>query len=65
MNNESIGTQLRLERCKRNMSQESVCEKLNMTTRTLSNIENDKGNPRQSTLNKLIDFYELDPQEIK
>jgi transcriptional regulator with XRE-family HTH domain len=65
MNNESLGTQLRIERFKRNMSQEKVCEELNMTTRTLGNIENGKGNPRQSTLNKLIDFYELDPEELE
>ncbi|MBT2680070.1 helix-turn-helix transcriptional regulator [Bacillus sp. ISL-35] len=65
MNNESLGSQLRVERCKRNMSQEKVCEELNMTTRTLGNIENDKGNHRQSTLNKLIEFYELDPDELE
>jgi transcriptional regulator with XRE-family HTH domain len=65
MNNENLGARLRIERFKRNMSQEQVCEELNMTTRTLGNIENDKGNHRQSTLNKLIDFYELDPEEIK
>lgn len=65
MNNESVGTQLKFERCKRNMSQEKVCEELNMTTRTLINIENGKGNPRKSTLNKLIDFYDLDPEELE
>lgn len=64
MNNDSLGTRLRMERFKRNMSQEDVCEKLHMTTRTLSNIENDKGIHRQSTLNKLIDLYDLDPEEI-
>jgi transcriptional regulator with XRE-family HTH domain len=64
MNNESLGTKLRLERLKRNMSQEEVCEELNMATRTLGHIENNKGNHRQSTLNKLIDYYELDPDEL-
>lgn len=64
MNNESLGTQLRLERLKRNMSQEQVCEELNMTTRTLGNIENDKGNYR-STLKKLTDFYGIDPEKLK
>lgn len=64
MNNESIGTRLRLERFKRNLSQEQVCEKLDMTVRTLGNIENDKGNHRQSTLKKLTDFYEIDLEEL-
>lgn len=61
---EGLGTRLRLERFKKNLSQEQVCEELNMTTRTLSNIENDKGNHRQSTLKKLTDFYEMDPEEL-
>lgn len=65
MNNESLGTQLRLERLKRNMSQEQVCEELNMTTRTLGNIENDKGNYRGSTLKKLTDYYGIDPEKLK
>jgi transcriptional regulator with XRE-family HTH domain len=64
MNSEGLGARLRLERLKRNMSQEQVGEELNMTTRTLSNIENDKGNHRQSTLIKLIEYYELDPEEL-
>jgi len=65
MNNESLGTRLRLERFKRNMSQEEVCERLHMTTRTLGQIENDKGKHRQSTLKKLTDFYGIDPEEVE
>jgi transcriptional regulator with XRE-family HTH domain len=65
LNIESLGTRLRLERFKRNMSQEQVCEKLNMTVRTLGNIENDKGNHRKSTLKRLTDFYEMDPEKVE
>jgi transcriptional regulator with XRE-family HTH domain len=65
LNIESLGTRLRLERFKRNMSQEQVCEKLNMTVRTLGNIENDKGNHRKSTLKRLTDFYGVDPEELE
>lgn len=59
MQNESIGTQLRLERFKRNLTQAQVCKELGMKVSTLSQIENDKGNSRKSTLNKLIKFYEM------
>jgi transcriptional regulator with XRE-family HTH domain len=65
VNIESLGARLRLERFKRNMSQEQVCEKLNMTVRTLGNIENDKGNHRKSTLKRLTDFYGVDPEELE
>ena len=65
MNNESLGTRVRLERFKRNMSQEEVCEKLHMTTRTLGQIENDKGNHRKSTLKKITDFYGMDPEKVE
>lgn len=62
---ESLGTRLRVERLKRNMSQEKVSEKLNMVIKTLSGIENDKGNHRQSTLNKLAELYGVDIDESK
>lgn len=64
MNTESIGEKLRRERLKRNMSQEAVGEQLNMKVRTLGKIENDKVNPRESTLKKLTDFYDIDPDEL-
>ena len=57
MQKESIGTKLRLERFKRNLTQAQVCKELGMKVSTLSQIENDNGNPRKSTLNKLIKFY--------
>lgn len=47
------------------MSQEQVCEELNMITRTLGNIENDKGNHRGFTLKKLTDFYGINLEKLK
>ncbi|MDQ0412748.1 helix-turn-helix domain-containing protein [Mesobacillus stamsii] len=59
MNNGSIGAQLRIERLKRSMSQKDVSEKTNISVRLLGQIENNKGNHRESTLKLLIDFYGL------
>lgn len=64
MNSESIGEKFKRERLKRNMSQEAVSEQLNMKVRTLGNIENNKVNPRESTLKKLTDFYGIDPDKL-
>lgn len=64
MYTESLGTRLRNERFKRNMTQTEVCKELKMKVNTLSHIENDKGKPYKSTINKLINFYGLNSDEI-
>ncbi|MCM3663435.1 helix-turn-helix transcriptional regulator [Mesobacillus subterraneus] len=47
-----------MERFKRNLTQEQVCEALQMNIKTLSRIENDKS-VNGKTIKRLIDFYEL------
>ncbi|ESU31299.1 hypothetical protein G3A_17475 [Bacillus sp. 17376] len=54
---ESLGTRLRIERFKRNMTQGQVCQELKMKVSTLSQIENDKGVHFDSTIRKLLKFY--------
>jgi transcriptional regulator with XRE-family HTH domain len=57
MHPESLGNRLRMERYKRNMTQTQVCIELGMKVTTLSLIENDKGNPRKSTIKRICDFF--------
>lgn len=57
MYKESLGTRLRIERFKRNMTQKEVCRELEMKVFTLSQIENDKGIHFDSTIRKLVGFY--------
>jgi transcriptional regulator with XRE-family HTH domain len=56
---ESLGAILRMERFKRNLTQEQVCKAIQMKIETLSRIENDKS-VHGRTIKKLIDFYKLD-----
>jgi transcriptional regulator with XRE-family HTH domain len=57
---ESLGILLRLERFKRNMTQAQVCREISMKVRTLSQIENGKGNHFKSTIQRLQNYYNLD-----
>lgn len=59
MYRESLGTILRMERFKRNLSQVQVCEAIQMNIKTLRRIENDKS-VNGKTIKRLIDFYELE-----
>lgn len=47
------------------MAQAEVCKVLNMKVHTLSQIENDKGKYRESTIKKLLTFYGMNPEYIK
>jgi transcriptional regulator with XRE-family HTH domain len=58
MNPESLGAILRMERFKRNLTQQEVCEAIQMKLSTLSKIENNKI-VRGSTVKRLMDFYDL------
>ncbi|MCM3573265.1 helix-turn-helix domain-containing protein [Mesobacillus subterraneus] len=60
MYQESLGTRLRMERFKRNLTQAQVCKEIGMKVDTLSQIENDKGTHFDSTLQRLLDYYEID-----
>ncbi|WLR54273.1 helix-turn-helix transcriptional regulator [Mesobacillus subterraneus] len=59
MHPESLGAILRMERFKRNLTQEQVCKALQMKSETLSKIENNKS-VNGKTIKRLIDFYELE-----
>lgn len=59
MHPESLGAILRMERFKRNLTQEQVCKDLNMKLSTLSKIENNKG-VRGTTIKKLMNYYQMD-----
>jgi transcriptional regulator with XRE-family HTH domain len=58
MHPESLGAILRMERFKRNLTQEQVCKALQMKLETLSKIENNKS-MNGKTIKRLIDYYEM------
>lgn len=47
------------ERSHRNLSQEDLAEKAKISLRTVSDIENGKGNPRLDTLVALVTYLDL------
>lgn len=55
---QSLGAILRMERFKRNLTQEQVCEALKMNIKTLCKIENNKS-VSGKTIKRLMDFYDL------
>ncbi len=55
---DTFGAIMRMERFKRNLTQQEVCEALRMKVSTLSRIENNKS-VREATIKRLIDFYEI------
>lgn len=62
MYKESLGTRIRLERFKKNMTQAQVCKEVGMKVNTLSQIENDKGIHYESTIKKLTDYFGIDSE---
>jgi transcriptional regulator with XRE-family HTH domain len=58
MKPESLGDILRLERYKRNLTQEEVCKALEIKLNTLSRIENNKS-VRGTTIKKLLSYYQM------
>jgi transcriptional regulator with XRE-family HTH domain len=59
---ESLGAILRIERFKRNLTQEQVCEAIQMNIKTLRRIENDNS-VNGKTIKRLIDFYGLENEK--
>lgn len=58
MHPESLGAILRMERFKRNLTQEEVCQAIQMNIKTLRMIENDKS-VHGKTIKRLLDYYGL------
>jgi len=58
MHPESLGAILRIERYKRNLTQEQVCKDLQMKVSTLSRIENNKS-VRGASIKRLINYYQM------
>lgn len=55
---QGLGAILRIARFKRRLTQEQVCEAIQVNLTTLDKIENDKG-VNGKTIKMLIDFYDL------
>ncbi|MCM3575978.1 MULTISPECIES: helix-turn-helix domain-containing protein [Mesobacillus] len=58
MKHESLGDILRMERHKRDLTQEKVCEELGLKLDTLKRIENSKS-VRGTTIKKLLNYYQM------
>lgn len=59
-----IGAQLKKAREEKKFSQQEIAHLLNISQKTLSNIESDKSNPTIEQLSKLSEVYELDILEL-
>lgn len=57
-----LGEILIMERQKRNLTQEKVCEDLQMSLTTLNRIENNQS-VRGTTIKKLLDYYQMNKDE--
>ncbi|MBN2103657.1 helix-turn-helix transcriptional regulator [bacterium] len=60
----TLGQTIANARKKKTWTQEELAEKCRISTRTLQRIETGKVNPRQYTLNCLIDILEIPKEEI-
>lgn len=59
-----IGAQLKKAREEKKFSQQEIANLLDISQKTLSNIESDKSNPTIEQLSKLSEIYELDILEL-
>lgn len=59
-----IGGQLKKAREEKKFSQQEIANLLDISQKTLSNIESDKSNPTIKQLSKLSEIYELDILEL-
>lgn len=64
MNQQKIGSFLKELRKKKNLTQEQLAEKFNLSNRTISRWENGINMPDLSALIELADFYCVDVREI-
>ena len=61
MSHESLGDILRMERLKRDLTQEEVSEDLGLKLNTLNRIENSKS-VRGTTIKKLLNYYQMNKE---
>ncbi|MGB3454314.1 MAG: helix-turn-helix transcriptional regulator [Moheibacter sp.] len=59
-----IGAHLKKAREEKKFSQQEIASLLDISQKTLSNIESDKSNPTIEQLSKLSEIYELDILEL-
>lgn len=61
---EKIGRNIKRIRTSLNLTQEAFCNGINLENSNLSNIENGKSYPSLQTLIKIIDVYNIEPNEL-
>lgn len=59
-----MGLRVMLARKKLKMSQDELCKKVGISRCTLSELENDKYDPRRSLMLKLADALEVNAEEL-
>jgi transcriptional regulator with XRE-family HTH domain len=59
-----LGAQLKKARERKKLSQHEVAEQLNISQKTLSNIESDKSQPSITQLAQIGEIYEIDILEL-
>ncbi|MBT2680593.1 helix-turn-helix transcriptional regulator [Bacillus sp. ISL-35] len=57
-----LGDILKMERQKRDLTQEKVCEDLQLRLTTLNRIENNQS-VRGTTIKKLLNYYQMNKEE--
>lgn len=61
---ERLADIVRQERLNRNMTQLDLADSIGLSLRTITDIENQRGNPRYDTLCDIILYLQLDANEI-
>ncbi|WP_262176262.1 helix-turn-helix domain-containing protein [Cytobacillus firmus] len=60
----SLGANLRVQRFKKNLTQEEVAKAIGTSHSMIGRYERNKTRPRRGTLQKLADFYGVSMEEI-
>lgn len=63
--NESIGTNLRILKFKKNLTQEEAAKALGISTCMVGRYERSENQPRKDTIQKLANFYGVNVEEIE
>ena len=64
MNQQKIGTFIKMLRKQKGLTQEQIAEKFNVSSRTVSRWENGNNMPELDILIEISDFYEVDLREL-
>ena len=59
-----LGKNIKYYRIQKKISQDVLAEKVDLSTRYISDIENGKGNIKISKLVKLADYFKLEPYSL-